>query len=607
MDSQLPWAKSGLNIFLKIEKSKRFKLEDLDSVNRVEECLQYAPENIQAHAEECYNYVPQPARDDELVIQPQVYAATYVEKLHLLGKIVLAVIELASKPPPVVRDNENFKLMHTAAQKLVRDNIVAMDEAIMRREEYLKKATDMPSFNLGLTPPLGEEQVWADIVNISTNPSSTGQEEEQREVAEKDVVMEEIGDQVENVGGGGERDKAVDAQINVAQQLTATEKVFQGWIMQNPNADNDEYVFRSGETLLMRLEMPSLKQHAYVTASVTDVWSIILNGLERFRDPISPSRFFATAFPCNERIDIIDDSFAVVTNDAKYGKVHADLPLRDCVSLPAPTGHHPRLTAQPHAFISHHPAAATSPFSNPGGCDSFTPTPMSSPVEYPNSSPVDSPSGRNEAETQETQGNSQTVEGEPEPKVGEKRLRETVWEHFTKIEVNGLNKTEYNYSTSSSKHVQYVVGGENLTKGDPVRDKLKTFMESATHLVETSELDLYLEAKRSPFDDDLDVLSWWQTEGKKYPTLSKSSDQQQRRQAFSPPFDDDGDVVAGRSSGSSDVQRWTTTFLPFPTGVACGCGGSDERSFSLCCDVKAEHLGGPGISATLFRSTCNSS
>nr|GMC79287.1 transcription elongation factor SPT6 homolog [Ipomoea batatas] len=48
--------------------------------------------------------------------------------------------------------------------------------------------------------------------------------------------------------------------------------------------------------------------------------------------------------------------------------------------------------------------------SSTGGCDSFTP--LSSPVEYPNSSPVDSPSARNEAETQETQGTSQTVEGE---------------------------------------------------------------------------------------------------------------------------------------------------------------------------------------------------
>nr|GMC97856.1 zinc finger BED domain-containing protein RICESLEEPER 3-like [Ipomoea batatas] len=80
--------------------------------------------------------------------------------------------------------------------------------------------------------------------------------------------------------------------------------------------------------------------------------------------------------------------------------------------------------------------------SSTGGCDSFTP--MSSPVEYPNSSPVDSPSARNEAETQETQGTSQTVEGERELLVGEKRLRSTVWEHFTKIKVNGINKAECN-------------------------------------------------------------------------------------------------------------------------------------------------------------------
>nr|GME05553.1 zinc finger BED domain-containing protein RICESLEEPER 2-like [Ipomoea batatas] len=89
--------------------------------------------------------------------------------------------------------------------------------------------------------------------------------------------------------------------------------------------------------------------------------------------------------------------------------------------------------------------------SHVGGCDSFSPTPMSSPIEYPNSSPVDSPSGRNEAETQ---GTSQTVEGELEPKVGDKRLRSTVWEHFTKIQVNGLNKAE-------CKYCKKLLGGES--------------------------------------------------------------------------------------------------------------------------------------------------
>nr|GMC49324.1 hypothetical protein Iba_chr01bCG6770 [Ipomoea batatas] len=60
--------------------------------------------------------------------------------------------------------------------------------------------------------------------------------------------------------------------------------------------------------------------------------------------------------------------------------------------------------------------------SHVGGCDSFSPTPMSSPVEYPNSSPVDSPSARNEAETQGTQGTSQTVEGSEDYEIDEDLL-----------------------------------------------------------------------------------------------------------------------------------------------------------------------------------------
>nr|GMC63245.1 uncharacterized protein LOC109191529 [Ipomoea batatas] len=120
--------------------------------------------------------IPSPARDDEPSIQPQVplgtqslfeedyeahvYVANYVE-LHLLGKIIVEVIELASKSTTVVCDNEVTKLMHTVAQKLLigarvtvessiqkdveasssqdsfwfnPNNIAAMDEAILKRE-----------------------------------------------------------------------------------------------------------------------------------------------------------------------------------------------------------------------------------------------------------------------------------------------------------------------------------------------------------------------------------------------------------------------------------------------------------------------------------------
>nr|GMD19201.1 hypothetical protein DM860_018298 [Ipomoea batatas] len=305
-------------------------------LGRDEEHLKVAVENIQAQAEECHRFVPQPARDDQPSVQPQVPLGTQslfeeddeAQKLQLLGKTIVEVIELASKPPVVVRDNEAIKLMHTADQKLLGNNIAAMDEAILRREEYLRKVADMSSFSLSLTPPLGEEATWDNMVNISTqyqdvrvaftqvaSPSSEHQEEEQREVCEKDVALEERGGGVEingekdvvveERGDGvemvGEKDAMADerSKINVAQFLTATEKVFQEWIMHNPNADNEKYVFRSRATMLMRLELLSLKEHAYVSASVIDVWSIILNDLERFRDPNSPSRFFATTYPCS--------------------------------------------------------------------------------------------------------------------------------------------------------------------------------------------------------------------------------------------------------------------------------------------------------------------
>nr|GMC60180.1 uncharacterized protein LOC109155335 [Ipomoea batatas] len=212
-----------------------------------------------------------------------------------------------------------------------------MDEAILRREEYLRKVGDMPSFSLGLTPPLGVEATCDNVVNISSqyqdvratfpqavSPSSEHQEEEQREVCEKGVALDERGGGVEML----------------------TEKVYQEWIMQNPNAD------KFGATMLMRLELLSLKDHVYVTASVIDVWSIILNDLERFRDPNSPSRFFVTTYPCSYTVvdpqgddEVRLESFKgrlhhelqrvahiklsvldlAVSTDQKYGKVPSDL------------------------------------------------------------------------------------------------------------------------------------------------------------------------------------------------------------------------------------------------------------------------------------------
>nr|GMD06456.1 hypothetical protein Iba_chr06bCG16160 [Ipomoea batatas] len=58
-----------------------------------------------------------------------------VEKLDLLGKTIVEVIELASKPPASIRDNEVIKLMHSATQKLLEGGRVTVDSSIQKDVE----------------------------------------------------------------------------------------------------------------------------------------------------------------------------------------------------------------------------------------------------------------------------------------------------------------------------------------------------------------------------------------------------------------------------------------------------------------------------------------
>nr|GMD78710.1 hypothetical protein DM860_011184 [Ipomoea batatas] len=183
-------------------------------LGRVEDRFIPAVENMEEQVEECHRSVPEPAHDDQPSAQPQSPVGSQslfdedgeAQKLDLLRKTIVEVIELASKPPASIRDNELIKLMHSAAQKLLRggrvtvdssiqkdveascsqdsfwcnpENIAAMDAAILRREQYLKKVADMPSFSLDFTQ--------------ACSPSSHHQEEEQMEVCEGDAALEERG------------------------------------------------------------------------------------------------------------------------------------------------------------------------------------------------------------------------------------------------------------------------------------------------------------------------------------------------------------------------------------------------------------------------------
>nr|GMD03994.1 hypothetical protein Iba_chr06aCG14200 [Ipomoea batatas] len=108
-----------------------------------------------------------------------------------------------------------------------------MDATILRREQYLKKFADMPSFSLSLTPPLGEESKWDNVVNISSqyqnvgaeftqacSPSSHHQEEEQMEICEEGSALEERGGGVEVVA---EEDVVVEERANGAEMVVEKE------------------------------------------------------------------------------------------------------------------------------------------------------------------------------------------------------------------------------------------------------------------------------------------------------------------------------------------------------------------------------------------------
>nr|GMD14424.1 uncharacterized protein LOC109175178 [Ipomoea batatas] len=172
-----------------------------------------------------------------------------------------------------------------------------MGEAILRREEYLRKVANMPNFSLGLTPPLGEEATWDNVVKLSTqyqevgatfpqaaSPSSEHQEEEQMEVCEKDVALEERGGGVEIVG---EKDVVVEERSDGAEMV----------------GEKDVLVDEGGGDEV-RLERFKRNLH---------------HELQRV------AHIKLTALDLNQRIDIIDNSSKVVSNNQKYGKVSADL------------------------------------------------------------------------------------------------------------------------------------------------------------------------------------------------------------------------------------------------------------------------------------------
>nr|GLL39754.1 hypothetical protein DM860_007366 [Ipomoea trifida] len=81
----------------------------------------------------------------------EVFIANYMEKLDLLGKTFVEMIEMASKPPHAVRDNEVIKLMHSVTQKLLGGGRVTVDSSIQK----------------GVEASSGHDSFWCNLENIA--------------------------------------------------------------------------------------------------------------------------------------------------------------------------------------------------------------------------------------------------------------------------------------------------------------------------------------------------------------------------------------------------------------------------------------------------------
>ncbi|KAH6770008.1 hypothetical protein C2S52_014811, partial [Perilla frutescens var. hirtella] len=86
--------------------------------------------------------------------------------------------------------------------------------------------------------------------------------------------------------------------IDASEKVDKREKELFFWLVHKKHQDNEEVVFSDNKTNLRRNEMRTLRAEVWISSSVVDVWSIVLNFKEDLRAKMSPCRFFATTDPC---------------------------------------------------------------------------------------------------------------------------------------------------------------------------------------------------------------------------------------------------------------------------------------------------------------------
>ncbi|KAJ9541543.1 hypothetical protein OSB04_028049, partial [Centaurea solstitialis] len=144
------------------------------------------------------------------------------------------------------------------------------------------------------------------------------------------------------------------------------------------------------------------------------------------------------------------------------------------------------------------------------------------------------------------QEQTQTNIGDGTTTRRKKKLSSDVWNRFEKMMVNGVKKTECNHckkklrgnSKNRTTHLHYHLKSCPRRGCRDIRQQVLGMRQKNGRLLEknqgkiaittdmwtssiTFELDHYLQEKVWKENTNLDILSWWKSNGFKYPTLQK--------------------------------------------------------------------------------------
>nr|GMD38006.1 uncharacterized protein LOC109155335 [Ipomoea batatas] len=249
-----------------------------------------------------------------------------------IATALLRISTLVETAPSAILENERFKKMFESARQLLGfkaqeeqdltfsqeedaywgnlDVLNSVDEIVraVQKRTYLN---DIPSFSLGLTQ---EEQNhgWDDVNAVAREYGDAERPQEIR--TEIPAPSDEVTPNQAPPGSSSEPPPEIQAKnkgkrlvleysplrprqplpiIDINAPINAIEEAVRKWVLENPNPDVSQELFKFQSRVILWEDMLLLKPNSEIPTTIIDAWAAILNNNEE--DRLS-SRFFASTW-----------------------------------------------------------------------------------------------------------------------------------------------------------------------------------------------------------------------------------------------------------------------------------------------------------------------